>query len=46
LCGEALSRRPAFARFLVRAWSDSISVSPDSFAEVKTHVAEAECDLD
>jgi pyruvate,water dikinase len=35
-----------FARFLVRAGIDSISVSPDSFAEVKTHVAEAERELD
>jgi pyruvate,water dikinase len=46
LCGEAPSQRPAFARFLVRAGIASISVSPDSFAEVKTRVAAAERELD
>jgi pyruvate,water dikinase len=46
LCGEAPSQRPEFAGFLVRAGIDSISVSPDSFADVKMHVAEAERELD
>jgi pyruvate,water dikinase len=42
LCGQAPSDRPAFARFLVEAGIDSISVSPDSFLQVKQHVAAAE----
>jgi pyruvate, water dikinase len=42
LCGQAPSDHPEFARFLVRAGIDSVSVSPDSFIRVKTHVAEAE----
>jgi pyruvate,water dikinase len=42
LCGEAPSSHPEFARFLVRAGIDSISVSPDSFARVKRAVASAE----
>ena len=42
LCGQAPSDRPEFARFLVRAGIDSISVTPDSFARVKQHVAAAE----
>jgi pyruvate, water dikinase len=42
LCGQAPSNDPAFARLLVRAGIDSISVTPDSFAAVKRHVAEAE----
>ncbi len=44
LCGQAPSDRPEFARFLVKCGIDSISVSPDSFAEVKRHVADAEKD--
>jgi pyruvate,water dikinase len=44
LCGQAPSDRPEFARFLVRAGIDSISVTPDSFARVKQHVAAAEAD--
>ena len=44
LCGQAPSDRPAFARFLVRAGIDSISVTPDSFLRVKEHVAAAEAD--
>jgi pyruvate,water dikinase len=44
LCGQAPSDRPAFARFLVRSGIDSISVTPDSFARVKQHVAAAEMD--
>jgi pyruvate,water dikinase len=42
LCGQAPSDRPAFARFLVEAGIDSISVAPDSFFAVKTEVAAAE----
>ncbi len=42
LCGQAPSDHPEFARFLVECGIDSISVSPDSFAEVKQHVAAAE----
>ncbi len=41
LCGEAPSSHPEFARFLVQAGIDSISVSPDSFARVKRTVASA-----
>jgi pyruvate,water dikinase len=42
LCGQAPSDHPEFARFLVHAGIDSISVSPDSFVRVKKHVAAAE----
>jgi pyruvate, water dikinase len=42
LCGQAPSDHPEFARFLVECGIDSISVSPDSFAAVKRHVAAAE----
>ncbi len=42
LCGQAPSNDPAFARLLVKAGIDSISVSPDSFVAVKRHVAHAE----
>ena len=42
LCGQAPSNNPAFARLLVEANIDSISVTPDSFVAVKGHVAEAE----
>lgn len=42
LCGQAPSDHPEFARFLVHAGIDSISVSPDSFMRVKKHVAAAE----
>ena len=42
LCGQAPSNHPDFARFLVRAGIDSISVTPDSFLAVKRHVAAAE----
>ncbi len=41
-CGQAPSNDPAFARFLVDAGIDSISVTPDSFLSVKTQVAAAE----
>ncbi len=42
LCGQAPSNNPAFARFLVEAGIDTISVTPDSFIAVKEHVAAAE----
>ncbi len=42
LCGQAPSDHPAFARLLVDAGIDSISVNPDSFMAVKEHVAAAE----
>jgi len=42
LCGQAPSNNPAFARLLVDAGIDSISVTPDSFMAVKQHVAAAE----
>jgi pyruvate,water dikinase len=45
LCGQAPSDRPQFARFLVRAGIDSISVTPDSFIRVKQHVAAAEAEV-
>jgi pyruvate,water dikinase len=45
LCGQAPSDRPRFARFLVEAGIDSISVTPDSFMRVKEHVAAAEAAL-
>ncbi|MEM7529790.1 MAG: phosphoenolpyruvate synthase [Pseudomonadota bacterium] len=41
-CGQAPSNDPSFARLLVEAGIDSISVTPDSFLSVKQHVAEAE----
>ncbi len=44
LCGQAPSDHPEFARFLVECGIDSISVSPDSFVEVKRHVAAAEAE--
>ena len=42
LCGQAPSDHPEFAGLLVDAGIDSISVTPDSFADVKRHVAAAE----
>ncbi|OYX42655.1 MAG: phosphoenolpyruvate synthase [Rhodobacterales bacterium 32-67-9] len=42
LCGQAPSNDPEFARLLVAAGIDSISVTPDSFLAVKGHVAAAE----
>jgi len=42
LCGQKPSDDPAFARFLVEAGIDSISVAPDSFMRVKQEVAAAE----
>jgi len=42
ICGQAPSDHPEFAKTLVRAGINSISVSPDSFVAVKRHVLEAE----
>jgi pyruvate,water dikinase len=42
LCGQRPSDEPEFARFLVDAGIDSISVAPDSFVAVKQNVAAAE----
>jgi len=42
LCGQRPSDDPDYARLLVRAGIDSISVTPDSFLKVKEHVAAAE----
>jgi pyruvate,water dikinase len=42
LCGQAPSDHPEFAQFLVECGIDSMSVTPDSFAAVKRHVAAAE----
>ncbi len=42
LCGQAPSDHPAFAEFLVECGIDSISVTPDSFINVRRHVAAAE----
>ncbi|MCK5276526.1 MAG: phosphoenolpyruvate synthase, partial [Alphaproteobacteria bacterium] len=42
ICGQAPSDHPEFARFLVEHGIDSISVSPDSFLQVKEQVAAAE----
>jgi pyruvate,water dikinase len=42
LCGQAPSNDPDFARLLVAAGIDSISVTPDSFVAVKSNVTKAE----
>ena len=42
ICGQAPSDHPDFAEFLVEAGIDSISVIPDSVADVIQHVAAAE----
>jgi pyruvate,water dikinase len=44
ICGQAPSDHPEFARFLVGEGIDSISVSPDSFLQVKQQVAAAEAE--
>ena len=41
-CGQAPSNDPEFARLLVEAGIDSISVTPDSFHAVAMNVADAE----
>ncbi|MGF7159639.1 pyruvate,water dikinase [Rhodoligotrophos appendicifer] len=45
LCGQAPSDDAEFAAFLVQCGIDSVSVSPDSFAPVKTRIARAEAEL-
>jgi len=42
LCGQAPSDHPEFAEFLVDCGIDSLSVSPDSFVEVKRRIAAME----
>ncbi|KAL4889846.1 hypothetical protein BDV59DRAFT_185621 [Aspergillus ambiguus] len=42
ICGQAPSDHPEFARFLIEAGINSISVSPDSFVAVKKNVVAAE----
>lgn len=42
ICGQAPSDHPEFAKFLVDAGIDSISVSPSSFAAVQRHVVMSE----
>lgn len=42
LCGQAPSDHPEFAAFLVNCGIDFLSVSPDSFLQVKEQVARAE----
>ena len=45
ICGQAPSDHPEFAKFLVNAGINSISVSPDSFVAVKRHVVASEREL-
>ncbi|NIR44264.1 MAG: hypothetical protein GWN99_09070 [Gemmatimonadetes bacterium] len=42
LCGQAPSDDPSFAEFLVDSGIDAISVTPDSFVNVKRQVAAVE----
>lgn len=42
ICGQAPSDHPEFAKFLVKAGINSISISPDSFFTVKKHVIASE----
>ncbi|PRX10046.1 UNVERIFIED_ORG: phosphoenolpyruvate synthase [Martelella mediterranea] len=46
LCGQAPSNDPEFARLLVKAGIDTISVTPDSFLDVKRNVALAEKEME
>jgi pyruvate, water dikinase len=46
ICGEAPSNYPEYARFLVEAGIDSISLNPDSVIDVIRNVAEVEQSLD
>lgn len=41
-CGQAPSNSPSYAKLLVEAGIDTISVTPDSFLDVKGHVRDAE----
>jgi pyruvate, water dikinase len=45
LCGQRPSDDPGFARFLVRAGIDSMSVTPDSYLAVCRNVAAAEGEI-
>ena len=45
-CGQAPSDNPAYAKFLVKAGIDSISLNPDSVVSVIRHVAEVEKEND
>ncbi|HEX6338606.1 MAG TPA: phosphoenolpyruvate synthase [Jiangellaceae bacterium] len=45
LCGQRPSDDPEYARFLVRAGIDSISVTPDSFVAVMQNVVAAEKEI-
>jgi len=42
ICGQAPSTYPEFAKFLVDAGIDSISLNPDSFVRTIHSIAEAE----
>lgn len=42
ICGQAPSDFPEFAEFLVKSGIDSISLNPDSVANVKTRIADLE----
>ena len=42
ICGQAPSDHPEFAKFLVQAGINSVSVSPDSFVPVKKNVVAGE----
>jgi pyruvate,water dikinase len=44
LCGQRPSDDPDYARLLVAAGIDSISVAPDTVLQVKDHVTAAERD--
>jgi pyruvate,water dikinase len=44
-CGQAPSNDPAYARLLVEAGIDSVSVTPDSFVAVKRQIAVVEAEL-
>jgi phosphoenolpyruvate-protein kinase (PTS system EI component) len=46
ICGQAPSDRPEFARFLVRAGIDTISLNPDSIPTVRRVVAQEEARSD
>jgi len=46
LCGQAPSDDPEYAKILIEAGIDSISVTPDSFLSVKNNVAAAESEFE
>jgi len=45
ICGQAPSDHPEFAKFLVRAGIDSISLNPDSVVPVLKRVAALEASV-